>query len=620
MSLRSKLIRCLNAHGARFDINAFVEEAAVDEAEAKSVAESVFERFVAVVLADDEITTREQRQLDVLAKRLRIPRTARRRIYKKQLQCAEADGAITSEERENLLRLKRALGFGSSGDQRVENASEAPDQPRNKHRSRRSQTQRSGKTTDGNWIEDEADRTGVFEQLEASPEFATCGSETRLSQLRRRAKRHAIRLALRPLRNCGIGYLLIAALFHFPVLVNLFAGNPRLSPAELWGGLMSTFIVFFVFGVVAFGGAAAIVVLRRRSSWRIEREDITSVSVIVIAKREKKSKQDHYWYYATFMDRHGDRFEHQLSDKKLAEQFYSGDAGILFVHRDKALDFDRVLTAQTILEAHIQGAVECLHCESVYQLGSTPTTCENCGSNLHDLMADGLQVAREYVSTILAPFQRWMERDLIRAGTIYDVPNRTLKDRVEDHVTCGWCHHLHHVRPASPNCQKCGGVLPMFAGELGAEPPPVPRRLPTAFIYDLFYGKQKQLKICLIFLVLGVVFGLLFVPFFILAVVGFLGALENLIASRRRWLAYSRGVPVLGKIDRVQRIESAVRVDNKKYDKYRVFFRFQADGKPVRGMISSYDSAVASLYVGEQVWIVYVRGKPHLCALWPPLA
>lgn len=147
------------------------------------------------------------------------------------------------------------------------------------------------------------------------------------------------------------------------------------------------------------------------------------------------------------------------------------DAGILFVWNDKAISFDRVLTSQVTIESHVQGAVECLYCEAVYRLGSVPANCANCGADLHAVMSTGLKVARTFVSTIFAAFRRWSDNNLIRAGQIRDVATPSLKERVEGSISCGWCRHRHEVRPESPNCQSCGGVLPMPAGNPGRKPP-----------------------------------------------------------------------------------------------------------------------------------------------------
>ena len=132
------------------------------------------------------------------------------------------------------------------------------------------------------------------------------------------------------------------------------------------------------------------------------------------------------------------------------------------------------------------------------------------------------------------------------------------------------------------------------------------------------YRGQVELKACLILTVVAIGIGVFAAPFaapFLL--LGILGASDSLIASRRQWLAYSRGTPVRGKIDRVQRIENAVTMSSGRHDAYRVFFRFRAGDKAVRGMIYSFDTNLANRYLGEPVWVVYFPSKPHVCAIWP---
>lgn len=457
--------------------------------------------------------------------------------------------------------------------------------------------------TASDWIDNVQERDAVFQQLMASDELAASHSPERLSRLPRRLKLFDIRFVY---AYVVLSFLLVSFLSLQVVVA---------KPSDPGRQVFSLIAGVTVIGLLIFDVASAVVLLSRRGAGTVHRADITPLPVIVTAKRAGQDV-----YVAGFLDSDGERFEYQLWSKRLAEQFYIGDAGIVFVWKNLVVGFDRVLTSQVILESHVQGAVECLHCDSVYRLGNVPKNCGNCGADLHSTLSDGLKVQRTFVSTIFAAFQRWGDNNLIRTGDIRDVANPSLKDQVEGHVTCGWCHHEHDVRPGSPNCQACGGVLPMAAGDPGPKPPPGPRQLPRQFHYDLFFGRQMQLKVGLLVVLSGAVVVFVFPPVGFLALtIGALGCLENLIASWRRWQAWSHGVPVLGQIDRIQCVEGAVITSDSQHDEYRVYFRFRADGQPVRGMTFSYATETAKHFLGEPVWIVHVPDKPHFCAIWPPL-
>lgn len=103
----------------------------------------------------------------------------------------------------------------------------------------------------------------------------------------------------------------------------------------------------------------------------------------------------------------------------------------------------------------------------------------------------------------------------------------------------------------------------------------------------------------------------------------FIVLLIGLALSSNFWMAYNRhrglrrGTATLGKIESVHRYGNNERGS---VPMYRVYFRFEANGEPVRSVKFTYDPAVTNHFVGEPVWVVYLPSKPSCCDIWPPLA
>ena len=275
------------------------------------------------------------------------------------------------------------------------------------------------------------------------------------------------------------------------------------------------------------------------------------------------------------------------------------------------------------VEEHIAGAVECPTCGSVYKLDERLLNCKNCGNELPQPSLE--KTDREFLgvfSSLKSIADSQSER-MRRSGMMEDVGRPSMKVQVESSVTCGWCGQHYDKRPDSPNCESCGGVLPLPpSSDPGPEPPPAPRRLPAKFKFNL-YVRQNLGGVVGI----GMVFvGLLALcpafPFgaILIGLGGFIGGF-NTISAYRRSVAIQRGKPVLGKIERVEKIDGATEEQKKNsVPLYQVHFRFDVDGRPVKGMKYTYDPDVMQHFVGEPVWVLYMPNNPAYYALWPPLA
>ena len=274
-------------------------------------------------------------------------------------------------------------------------------------------------------------------------------------------------------------------------------------------------------------------------------------------------------------------------------------------------------------EQHMQGAIECPACGSVYTPDQAKPNCVNCGAELPLLIpAAGAGRKRTYIGVLssLKPLADLVVPYLKREEMLQDAGGPSLKDRVEGHVICGWCGRRYDARPESPNCKSCGGVLRLPMGsEPGPSPPRPPRNLPKGFVFNL-YVKQNIGGIvglvCMIISLPLLLIPLIGIPLFLF---GLIVAYSNFATANRRRIALSQGVGVLGKIESVQRIGDK---DAQAHGSvlYQVYYRFDVGDVPVQGMNYSYDPAITNHFIGQPIWVVYVPRRPKFHSIWPPLA
>ncbi len=81
----------------------------------------------------------------------------------------------------------------------------------------------------------------------------------------------------------------------------------------------------------------------------------------------------------------------------------------------------------------------------------------------------------------------------------------------------------------------------------------------------------------------------------------------------RRYLALRHGRAVLGRIETVHVAKS-----HGKHRLYRVYYRFDIEQRPVRGVKWTYCPTISNHFVGEPVWVVYLDRHPKCNDLWPP--
>jgi hypothetical protein len=274
-------------------------------------------------------------------------------------------------------------------------------------------------------------------------------------------------------------------------------------------------------------------------------------------------------------------------------------------------------------EADILGAVICTSCESLYQVADKRLSCENCG---HSLMLAEAPRDAERLNLALPKFSLAgkladaADRQIQSQGLLFESGGESLREQMEGHVSCGWCGVHYDERPTDPNCTTCGGVLPPPPSlDLGDPPPVTPRVLPRQFLMRLYGRYAISAWIGVVMMVSAIAIAVMSesaLTALVLFLVG-LALSSNFWIARKRHRGLKDGIPTEGKIESVHRYGEQQKGSA---PMYRVYFRFEANGEPVRSMKFTYDSAVVNHFVGEPVWVVYLPSEPVCCDIWPPLA
>ncbi len=271
-------------------------------------------------------------------------------------------------------------------------------------------------------------------------------------------------------------------------------------------------------------------------------------------------------------------------------------------------------------EAELFGAVECPSCHGVYRVQDRRLACENCGTPvaLVEDLPEGKSRRAIGSFAYMKSVADNVDKSMAATGMMVNAGSSSARQRTEGHVSCSWCGRHYDSRPESPNCESCGGVLPMPIGfNPGPAPPAAPRRLPSGFRWRIYVTQNLGGTIGLIALAISMPLCCLAFPLgVVLFLCGGATAYSNYLMKIRRCHALKNGTRVLGKIEAVHRYGNPK--DGKPL--YRVYFRFDAEGEPVRGMKFTYDPAIEEHFVGEPVWIVYMPRKLTCYDTYPPFA
>jgi hypothetical protein len=188
------------------------------------------------------------------------------------------------------------------------------------------------------------DRGAVFDRIRRSPQFAERNSPERHARLPKyQAVHKAFFFVFFAMFIGGTFFIFVMALGMSGVLG--FAGF-RIGGG--FGGGMA--LIPLVMSLVPLGMAAAGVMLfltLRKKMETIETAPVEATPVIVVDKRTQVSgggsdSRASTHYFVTCETEDGPRREYPVWDGALYGRMAAGDAGILYLRADHALDFDRV--------------------------------------------------------------------------------------------------------------------------------------------------------------------------------------------------------------------------------------------------------------------------------------
>ena len=176
-------------------------------------------------------------------------------------------------------------------------------------------------------------------------------------------------------------------------------------------------------------------------------------------------------------------------------------------------------------------------------------------------------------------------------------------------IECGWCHSSNR-RDETATCKSCGGPLPSIpGGHPGPRPPDGPRVLPKGYRMRTLLWKNT-------FALVGAIFTVFFCWTIVFALVG----LPIWIRGHRkakRWLdALERGTPTRGTLRKVE-LDQTQSINNR--HPYKLTIDYETPDGVQQGFVEAWDRVHGKRPPGEQMWVVYVPGKPNHFAVWPPL-
>jgi len=201
-------------------------------------------------------------------------------------------------------------------------------------------------------------------------------------------------------------------------------------------------------------------------------------------------------------------------------------------------------------------------------------------------------------------------------------------------ITCPWCGT--NYLDFRPNCQNCGGPLPLppQPGEAREAPfimpPPAPRPIADSFAWKLLYSDGWFIA-GMIFSILGVTFSCIGVSFLLAVVTMLIGLPFALLGfafliggcaiifwryqkARTTVRVLQVGQAVRGEIVSVEQ-NLNVRVNQQ--HPWEIVYRFSVSGGSFEGKVSTLKKLPETLQVGKSVAVLYLPENPAHNAIYP---
>lgn len=191
--------------------------------------------------------------------------------------------------------------------------------------------------------------------------------------------------------------------------------------------------------------------------------------------------------------------------------------------------------------------------------------------------------------------------------------------------TCPWCTTSYTNWQSQ--CQQCGGPLAPLVGQgLGQEPPPVPRKLPAAYVRRVRWTQNIVTMVGPGFIAVGLLLTIpmilnkLWLPallplFFLLGGTSMFNYGWKIAEARLR--AFRLGKAVKGRIHQIG-VDATQHVNGQHPSK--VIYHFNVGDQLHEGVIISFDTTASRRASGDPVWVLYNEADPSENAIYPPLS
>ena len=202
-------------------------------------------------------------------------------------------------------------------------------------------------------------------------------------------------------------------------------------------------------------------------------------------------------------------------------------------------------------------------------------------------------------------------------------------------VTCPWCGTSYVT--FQPNCDNCGGTLPLPQGPTADPaastlrvPPPPPRRVPRNYVWRLLMTDGWAITAG-IFVLIGGIFGLVGGALTISIVAAFVGlpfvgvGLLLLVPGGLILVWRAGGAQTTAEVlrsgdaalGRIVSVDQNYHVQINGRFPWSLVYQFEAAGEPHEGKVTTLSQPDLSRQAGRPVYVLYARDDPERNTIYP---
>ncbi|MDR3573692.1 MAG: DUF3592 domain-containing protein [Anaerolineaceae bacterium] len=203
-------------------------------------------------------------------------------------------------------------------------------------------------------------------------------------------------------------------------------------------------------------------------------------------------------------------------------------------------------------------------------------------------------------------------------------------------ITCPWCGTNYAV--FQPNCQNCGGPLPVQSEETSPAvpdeslpiPPAAPRQISNRYVWRLFSADGAWIA-ALVLALVGIIFGIVGLGLTIAIITALIGIPFLLLGLV---LLVAGGLLFFGRYQKAQKVVSVLRdgaasegqitelrqnysVQINGRSPWIIAYAYQVNGQSFAGKVTTLNDPGQRLQVGKAVRILYLPSDPNWSSIYP---